>query len=167
MVVMDRFYCLLKADGDQQTDANRSDVDEEVFPGMNCLVRWMYVEHGYQVLLNGIGCTHRVRIDFGRGWCGNRTNRCIGRYISRSSFRAFLFHYLTASLIAIRQSLRMSLDLATMTRTQGLERQLPRNQFDPLNSRYWPSGARDRAAERQGVLSMPSRLKPVAAIGQS
>jgi hypothetical protein len=94
-------YCLLKADGDQQTDANRSNVDEEVFPGMNCLVRWMYVEHGCRVLLNGFGCTHRLRIDFGRGWCGNRANGCIGRYISRSSFRAVLLHYLTASLTAI------------------------------------------------------------------
>ena len=45
MVMMNRFYCLLKTDGDQQSDANRSDVNEKVALGI-CVVRRMDIEHG-------------------------------------------------------------------------------------------------------------------------
>src|ERR1039457_5800220 len=101
IAVMEEFDGFLEPYCDEQTNDDGRDVDEEVFPGMNCLARWVCVEHRHQVLLNGFGCTDRVSIDFGRGRCGYRANGCIGRHISRSSFRAVLLHYLTASLTAI------------------------------------------------------------------
>ena len=35
MIVMNGFYCLLKADYDKQADRDGSDVDEEIFPGVS------------------------------------------------------------------------------------------------------------------------------------
>jgi hypothetical protein len=43
MVMMDRFNCLFEAEGDQQTDANRCDVDKEVFPSVDQLVGCVHV----------------------------------------------------------------------------------------------------------------------------
>jgi hypothetical protein len=44
--MVDVFDGLLEADGDEQTDDDGGDVDEEVFPRVRGVMRWMYVEYG-------------------------------------------------------------------------------------------------------------------------
>ncbi len=46
MVAVNEHNRLLKADGDEQADADGGDVDEEVFPRVGSFERRMDVEHG-------------------------------------------------------------------------------------------------------------------------
>ena len=48
--MMEEFDRLFQADGDEQTDHDRGNVDEEVLPSVNGLVR-VYIEHGRCSLL--------------------------------------------------------------------------------------------------------------------
>ena len=58
--MMEKLDRLFKADGDEQTDHDRGNVDEEVFPSMNSLVR-VYIEHCRCILLWAIGRPRGMR----------------------------------------------------------------------------------------------------------
>ena len=51
MGAVEGFDALLQADGDEQADADRGDMDEEVFPCVG-RVRHVYVEHGSSYWMN-------------------------------------------------------------------------------------------------------------------
>src|SRR5579863_6065853 len=50
---MDRFYGLLEGERNQQTNANRCDVNQEVFPSTDGFVGSVYIKHGFGVLRSG------------------------------------------------------------------------------------------------------------------
>jgi hypothetical protein len=51
MTVMKKLDRLLEADCNAQSDDNCGNVNEETFPGMQSLLGWVDIEHGFRVLL--------------------------------------------------------------------------------------------------------------------
>ena len=52
MPVVDLFDGLLEADRNQESHADRRDVDKEVFPSVGSFMGSMNVEHGFRVFLS-------------------------------------------------------------------------------------------------------------------
>jgi hypothetical protein len=61
IVLMDPLHGLFETDRDEQADADGSDVDDEVFPGVGGFVGRVDVEHGKPFTLFGGRRFHRLR----------------------------------------------------------------------------------------------------------